>query len=66
MERIGVASAEQARGVIEMTASIQQLDTATQHNAAFVEQSVAAASALEQEAAAVLGLLSGFKVTASA
>jgi len=58
------ATADQVQGIGEVTQSVAQLDTATQQNAALVEQSSAAASELQRQAAQLSQAVSVFRVAA--
>jgi methyl-accepting chemotaxis protein len=53
---------EQARGVAETTGAVQDLDRSTQQNAALVEQSAAAASALKDQAQALVQRVARFRL----
>jgi methyl-accepting chemotaxis protein len=53
---------EQARGVGETTGSVQDLDRATQQNAALVEESAAAAGALKDQAQALVQRVARFRL----
>lgn len=59
---ISVAAKEQAEGVGQVTIAIQTLDENTQQNAALVEETSAAASALTQQAATLQEEIANFKV----
>ncbi len=50
MAEINVATSEQSAGIEQVTQAITQLDQVTQQNAALVEESAAAAEAMEAEA----------------
>jgi methyl-accepting chemotaxis protein len=50
INEISHSAGEQARGLEEVSHSVQQLDTTTQQNAALVEETAAAASALKENA----------------
>lgn len=56
------ASKEQAIGLKEINTSVNSMDQATQHNAAMVEQSTAAAHSLASEAEALFQLLAQFNI----
>lgn len=60
----GIASGakEQATGLQEINAAINQLDQLTQQNAAMVEESTAAGHALSQETSALADLIGQFQV----
>jgi methyl-accepting chemotaxis protein len=60
--QIAVGADEQARGVTATTQAVHALDGATQQNAALVEQTAAAASALRTQAQALAGEVAQFKL----
>ncbi|MFP5390082.1 MAG: methyl-accepting chemotaxis protein [Gammaproteobacteria bacterium] len=49
IQRISVASAEQAEGIAEVNHAVGQMDSMTQQNAALVEQAAAAAESLHEQ-----------------
>jgi methyl-accepting chemotaxis protein len=59
---ISVAARDQAAGVKQAGLAIQELDRATQQNAALVEQTTAAAGTLRQQADALQEEIANFKV----
>jgi methyl-accepting chemotaxis protein len=59
---ISGASDEQARGVSQVGEAVAQMDRGTQQNAALVEQSAAAADSLRQQAQALVGAVSTFRL----
>ncbi len=59
MPEIAAASNEQARSVSEINRALEDLDSATQQNAALVEESSAAASALSDQATHLFELVGG-------
>ena len=59
---ISQASGEQSRGVHEIGQAIAGLDTATQQNAALVEQTAAAAESLGQQAQSLLASVEVFRI----
>jgi methyl-accepting chemotaxis protein len=63
---ITVASNEQSAGIEEVYKAIGQMDEVTQQNAALVEQSAAAAEAMQHQAAGLAQVVSVFKVDRSA
>ena len=63
---ITAASAEQSAGINEVYQAIGSMDAVTQQNAALVEQSAAAAEAMQQHAAALAQAVSVFKVSGEA
>jgi methyl-accepting chemotaxis protein-2 (aspartate sensor receptor) len=50
MGRISAASSEQAGGIEHINRAIGEMDQATQHNAALVEEASAAAQAMQEQA----------------
>jgi methyl-accepting chemotaxis protein len=61
VSEIAASAQEQSTALTEVNTAINQMDQVTQQNAAMVEQSTAASHSLNQEAEALLGLLSHFK-----
>ena len=59
---IAAASAEQASGIDQVNAAVTQMDEMTQQNAALVEESAAAAHALEDQSGELTRLMSFFQV----
>jgi methyl-accepting chemotaxis protein len=59
---IAASSHEQATGMAQVNAAVNQMDQVTQQNAAMVEQSTAASHSLAQEAAALSNLVSRFDI----
>lgn len=59
---ISKASSEQSQGVVRVGATIQQMDQATQQNAALVEQSAAATESLRQQAAELVRAVAVFRL----
>jgi methyl-accepting chemotaxis protein len=59
---ITTASIEQSQGVQEVGQAVTQMDQATQHNAALVEESAAASDSLKQQAAQLVQAVSAFKL----
>ena len=62
MAEITHASAEQTGGIEQVNAAIGQMDEATQQNAALVEESAAAAGAMQEQAAKLAQVVGVFKV----
>jgi len=62
MEEISSASAEQSRGIEHVGLAVAQMDMVTQRNAALVEESTAATSALADQASDLRLAVSAFKV----
>jgi methyl-accepting chemotaxis protein len=59
---IATAAGEQATGLNEINASVNQMDQMTQQNAAMVEETTAASQTLAEESHQLSGLLSNFKL----
>ncbi len=59
---IAVASDEQAIGIEQVNKAINQMDEATQQNAALVEESAAAAASLDDQAAELTRHMEGFRL----
>ncbi len=64
VDGISAASSEQSAGVVQVNAAVAQLDTATQQNAAMVEESTAAAARLKEQAQALLQSVQIFRLRA--
>ena len=62
MGEIGTASAEQHTGVIQASAAVANMDSATQQNAALVEESAAAAQSLSMQAQTLVRAVSVFDI----
>ena len=62
MGDISAASAEQDAGIEQVNQAIVQMDEATQHNAALVEQVAAGATSLADQADRLAGAISMFKL----
>ncbi len=62
MSEIDAASSEQSQGIGQVNVSIAAMDDVTQQNAALVEEAAAAAGALEEQAARLAQVVSGFKL----
>ncbi len=63
---IDLACKEQRTGITEIGNAVGLMDTATQQNAALVEQAAAAAQTLQDQAAHLAQLVQGFKLEADA
>ena len=61
---ISVGAREQAQGVGQVGQALQELDRMTQQNAALVEQTAAAASAMRDQATQLAGQVSRFRLPA--
>ncbi|KWA84160.1 hypothetical protein WL29_22625 [Burkholderia ubonensis] len=62
MNEISAATKEQRDGINQVNQSVTHLDEATQQNAALVEEAVAAATSLRDQASNLAGLVSMFNV----
>ena len=62
IERISVASAEQAKGIAEVNHAVSQMDGMTQQNAALVEQAAAAAESLHEQTVNLSQAVAVFKI----
>lgn len=62
MNEITAASLEQAAGIEQINQAVVQMDTATQQNAALVEQAAAASASLQDQAARLVSTVSVFKL----
>jgi methyl-accepting chemotaxis protein len=60
---IASSAAEQATGLNEVNAAVNQMDQVTQQNAAMVEQSTAVAQKLLSDSKVLMDLVSGFKLS---
>ncbi len=65
MAEISAASQEQSAGIEQVNQTITQMDETTQQNAALVEEASAAARAMEEQAHALSGSVSVFKLQAT-
>jgi methyl-accepting chemotaxis protein len=59
---ITAAADEQSGGIVQINASVTQLDQMTQQNAALVEQSAAAAESLKEQAHRLSGMVAAFQL----
>ncbi|WP_018151352.1 methyl-accepting chemotaxis protein [Leeia oryzae] len=66
MREISHASAEQSAGIQQVSEAVTQMDTATQQNAALVEEATAAAVSLQEQAVTLAGLVGRFQLHGSA
>ncbi len=64
VDEIALASREQASGLTQINQAVAHLDGVTQQNAALVEQTSAAASALQDQASYLAGLANTFRLQA--
>ena len=63
---IGSATTEQTEGIGQVNQAVNQLDQATQQNAALVEQSAAAAASLKHQAQRLVDAVGRFRIGAAA
>ncbi|EGT5711069.1 HAMP domain-containing protein [Cronobacter dublinensis subsp. dublinensis] len=63
MGEIASASDEQSRGIEQVSLAVSQMDSVTQQNAALVQESAAAAAALEDQAEQLRQAVAAFKVS---
>ena len=66
MGEIASASDEQSRGIDQVALAVSEMDRVTQQNASLVQQSAAAAAALEEQASRLTQAVSAFRLTATA
>jgi methyl-accepting chemotaxis protein len=64
LSQIAMGSREQSQGIGQVGTSVQELDRATQQNAAMVEQTAAAASSLRDQAHGLADEVARFKIPA--
>jgi methyl-accepting chemotaxis protein len=64
LAEISSAASEQSNGVSQVGSAVNELDRMTQQNAALVEQTAAAASALKDQAIGLAGEVDRFKLPA--
>ncbi len=62
MAKISTASSEQRQGVAQANGAVNDMDAATQRNAALAEESAAAAQSLADQAKALVGTVAVFRV----
>lgn len=62
LQEIGQASHEQSAGILQINSAVGQLDATTQQNASLVEESVAAAASLNEQALHLKQLANYFRV----
>lgn len=65
VSEIAAGGAEQATGLNEVNAAVNQMDQTVQQNAAMVEQSTAASHSLKGEAGNLMQMISRFQVSGS-
>jgi methyl-accepting chemotaxis protein len=66
IRQISSSAAEQATGLKEVNAAVNQMDQVTQQNAAMVEEATAASAALSSEADTLKSLVARFRISAVA
>ena len=59
---ISAASSEQSQGIAQVNEAVTEMDSATQQNAALVEEAAAAAQSLRDQTVALNEVVSVFKV----
>ncbi|MDW9247419.1 methyl-accepting chemotaxis protein [Burkholderia cepacia] len=62
MEEIAAASVEQGHGIEQVNQAVSEMDRATQHNAAYVEEVAAAAQSLDDQSKQLVAMISNFIV----
>lgn len=62
IESIAAGTREQARSVTEVEATVHEMDSVTQQNSAMVDQTVAAAGTLDEQARALVARVSHFQL----
>ena len=62
MEEIAAASSEQGHGIDQVNQAVSEMDRATQHNAAYVEEVAAAAQSLDDQSKQLVAMISNFIV----
>jgi methyl-accepting chemotaxis protein len=65
LDDVAAGAKEQTLGIAQSSLAVQELDTATQQNAALVEQTAAAAASLKDQAVALAGEVAQFKLPAA-
>ena len=63
MGEIASASDEQSRGIDQVALAVSEMDRVTQQNASLVQQSAAAAAALEEQASRLTRTVSAFRLS---
>eukprot|EP01032_Pedospumella_encystans_P030057 gene30058-33926_t len=63
IRQISASASEQASGLKEVNAAVNQMDQVTQQNAAMVEETTAASMALRNESDTLRGLVAKFQVS---
>ncbi|WP_081056881.1 methyl-accepting chemotaxis protein [Burkholderia pseudomultivorans] len=62
MEEIAAASVEQGHGIDQVNQAVSEMDRATQHNAAYVEEVAGAAQSLDDQSKQLVAMISNFVV----
>lgn len=62
VSEISVAADEQSQGISQVNQAIGNIDSATQQNAALVEETAAASTSLEEQASSLMDIVSQFKI----
>ncbi|MDG6777092.1 methyl-accepting chemotaxis protein [Thiomicrorhabdus sp. zzn3] len=62
VSEISVAADEQSQGISQVNQAIGNIDSATQQNAALVEETAAASTSLEEQASSLMEIVSQFKI----
>jgi methyl-accepting chemotaxis protein len=62
MSEIAAASVEQSHGIDQVTQAVAEMDRATQHNAAHVEEVAAAAQSLDDQSKQLVTMVATFVV----
>jgi len=62
MQEIAAASDEQSRGIEQVSQAITEMDNVTQQNASLVQESAAAAAALEEQASRLTQAVAVFRI----
>jgi methyl-accepting chemotaxis protein len=66
MSELAAAGNEQSRGIESVNQAVNQMDHATQQNAAMVEQAAAAAASMKEQAASLAEVVSQFQLAGTA
>jgi methyl-accepting chemotaxis protein len=64
MAAIEASSREQSSGILQIGQAVASMDTTTQHNAALVEETAAAASSLDEQVQSLKAQINRFKTVA--
>jgi methyl-accepting chemotaxis protein len=66
MSEISAASREQENGIVQINQAVREMDDVTQSNAALVEEAAAAATAMQDQAAALAQAVDVFRLSTAA